>query len=93
MHEQHLGPEAALQAMKDLGAASMIPMHFGTFPNGDDAETEPVEILEAAIAASPDLVSRVNILDNGQSVDIAPATPRDLPLDWTLEASVLSGAP
>jgi L-ascorbate metabolism protein UlaG (beta-lactamase superfamily) len=93
MHEQHLGPEAALQAMKDLGAANMIPMHFGTFPNGDDAETEPVEILEAAIAASPDLVSRVNILDNGQSVDIAPATPRDLPLDWTLEASILSGAP
>jgi L-ascorbate metabolism protein UlaG (beta-lactamase superfamily) len=93
MQSQHIGPEAALQALKDLGAASMIPMHFGTFPNGDEAETEAVEVLEAAIANSPDLSRRVSILDNGQSVDVAPALPRDPPHDSTLEASVLSGAP
>ncbi len=93
MHEQHIGPEAALQALQDLGAASMIPMHFGTFPNGDEAETEAVEVLETAISRSPNLSKRVTILDNGQSVDVAPAPPSELPLRATLEASALSGAP
>jgi L-ascorbate metabolism protein UlaG (beta-lactamase superfamily) len=90
MHSQHLGPEAALQALKELGAASMIPMHFGTFPNGDEGETEAVEILETAISHSADLTRRVTILDNGQSVDVAPAPSHGHPLDST---SVLSGAP
>lgn len=72
MHEQHLGPEAALRALRVLGASTMIPMHFGTFPNGDDAEIEPVEVLVDTVAASPDLRGRVAILDNGQSLDVPP---------------------
>jgi L-ascorbate metabolism protein UlaG (beta-lactamase superfamily) len=72
MREQHIGPEDALQAMRDLGAHTMIPMHFGTFPNSDDGETEPVEVLVDALALSPDLRGRVVILDNGQSADISP---------------------
>jgi L-ascorbate metabolism protein UlaG (beta-lactamase superfamily) len=78
MREQHLGPQDALCAVADLGAATMIPMHFGTFPNGDDAETEPVQVLQAAVAASPDLTHRVVVLDNGQSFELAPAD-RDAP--------------
>jgi L-ascorbate metabolism protein UlaG (beta-lactamase superfamily) len=70
MRDRHIGPEDALAAMRQLGAAAMIPMHFGTFPNGDDAETEPVLALEAALDASPGLRSRVFVLDNGQSVDV-----------------------
>ncbi len=94
MREQHIGPEDALRALKDLGAANMIPMHFGTFPNGDEAENEPVEILESAMEESADLQGRVTILDNGQSVDVPPIAPRDLPRDMIEEASILSvGAP
>jgi len=72
MREQHIGPEDALQAMRDLGAQTMIPMHFGTFPNSDEGETEPVEVLVDALAVSPDVRGRVAILDNGQSVDVPP---------------------
>ncbi len=72
MRDQHIGPEDALAAMRDLGAATMIPMHFGTFPNAADAETEPVEVLVDALAVSPDLRGRVVILDNGQSADVPP---------------------
>ena len=78
MREQHLGPQDALCAMEDLGARTMVPMHFGTFPNGDDAETEPIQLLKAAVAASPELLRRVAILDNGQSIDVAPGH-RDAP--------------
>ncbi len=73
MHEQHLGPEDALRAFRDLGASTMIPMHFGTFPNGEEAEVEPVEVLVDALAVSPDARGRVAILDNGQSLDVPPA--------------------
>ena len=82
MREQHIGPEDALQAMRDLGAATMIPMHFGTFPNAAEGETEPVEVLVDAIAVSPDVRGRVAILDNGQSVDVPPVRRPE-----TLEAS------
>jgi len=70
----------------------MIPMHFGTFPNGDEGETEAVELLEAAIADSPDLANRVTILDNGQSTDVAPAAPQEL-FEATLRLGTLAGAP
>jgi len=70
MREQHLGPEDALQAQRDLGAWTMVPMHFGTFPNGEDAETEAVDLLRTLLAAAPDLARRVAILDNGQSLDV-----------------------
>lgn len=67
---QHIGPEDAVAAMRDLGAATMIPMHFGTFRNGEEAEGEAVCGLVDAVAASPDLAGRVVILDNGQWTDV-----------------------
>ncbi len=66
-YEQHIGPEAALAALEELGAQTMIPMHFGTFPNGDDGEMLPVLALEAALDAHPALRRHVVVLDNGQS--------------------------
>jgi len=80
MREQHIGPEDALLAMRDLGAQTMIPMHFGTFPNAAEGETEPVEILVNALAVSPDVRRRVTILDNGQSADVPPVRSSDVPL-------------
>ena len=80
MREQHIGPEDALQAMRDLGAETMIPMHFGTFPNSNEGETEPVEVLADALAVSSDLRDRVAILDNGQSVDVPPVRRHEVPL-------------
>ncbi len=67
---QHIGPEDALSAMRALGAQTMIPMHFGTFRNGEEADGEAVSVLIDSLAASPDLSDRVVILDNGQWTDV-----------------------
>lgn len=41
----HMNPEQAVQAFADLGAKVMIPMHYGTFPLGNEPHDEPVERL------------------------------------------------
>lgn len=45
----HMNPEQAVRAFQDLGAKILIPMHYGTFPLGNEALSEPVErlLLEA----------------------------------------------
>ena len=78
--KQHIGPVDALQATRDLGAKTMIPIHFGTFPNGAEGEGQAVSVLVDAVAAQPDMSERVVILDNGQSwscgeITSAPPAP------------------
>jgi len=72
MREQHLGPSDAAAAHRALGAATSMPIHFGTFPNGDEGETEPVTTLRAVLAESPDRPPNFVILDNGESAEIPP---------------------
>jgi len=72
MRQQHMGPQDAVRAARDLGAGTTVPIHFGTFPVSDDAEFEPVEQLRAALSASPDPAPRFVILDNGESLDLPP---------------------
>lgn len=43
----HMNPEEAVRAFADLGAKLMIPMHYGTFPLGNEPHDEPVERLLA----------------------------------------------
>jgi L-ascorbate metabolism protein UlaG (beta-lactamase superfamily) len=86
--KQHIGPVDALQATRDLGAETMIPMHFGTFPNGAEGEGQAVSVLVDAVAAQPDMQERVVILDNGQSWScgtVSPA-PDALPAPETVQA-------
>jgi hypothetical protein len=64
--------------MRALGAETMIPMHFGTFRNGEEADGEAVSGLVDAVAASPDLADRVVILDNGQWTDVPDASEAGL---------------
>ena len=73
-HEQHLGPADAVAVHRTLGATTSVPIHFGTFPNGDDAETEPVTTLRAVLDASPDVAPHFVILDNGESAEIPPTS-------------------
>ncbi|EQA46857.1 beta-lactamase family protein [Leptospira broomii serovar Hurstbridge str. 5399] len=42
MKHAHIGPDEALTASIDLGAKSFAPIHWGTFPLGDDLPQEPV---------------------------------------------------
>jgi L-ascorbate metabolism protein UlaG (beta-lactamase superfamily) len=70
--EQHTGPDDALLALELMNAGTLVPMHFGTFPNSEDAETQPILTLDAGLDAKPELRPRVIMLDNGQSADIPP---------------------
>ena len=60
----HMNPEEALQAFEDLGAATMIPMHYGSFPLGNEAPHEPVQRL-LADAHRRDFSERVKVLTEG----------------------------
>ena len=43
----HMNPEEAVRAFVDLGAKLLIPMHYGTFPLGNEPHDEPVDRLLA----------------------------------------------
>jgi len=74
MREQHLGPADAVAAARVLGASTSMPIHFGTFPNGDEGETEAPTTLRAVLAQSQGEPPRFVILDNGESAEIPPVT-------------------
>jgi L-ascorbate metabolism protein UlaG (beta-lactamase superfamily) len=72
MRDRHIGPEDAVRVHRILGAETSVPMHFGTFPNGDDAEFGPPTALRAALAEAPDVDGHFPILDNGESLEVPP---------------------
>jgi L-ascorbate metabolism protein UlaG (beta-lactamase superfamily) len=74
MREVHMGPDDALQAHRAVGAATSLPMHFGTFPNAGDGEFDPTDALRDALSHAPDVAPHFLVLDNGQSLEVAPVT-------------------
>jgi L-ascorbate metabolism protein UlaG (beta-lactamase superfamily) len=46
MKYNHLNPEEAFEAFKQLQAKTMIPMHYGTFKLTDEPLDEPLEWIE-----------------------------------------------
>jgi L-ascorbate metabolism protein UlaG (beta-lactamase superfamily) len=71
----HTSPEDALQAFLDLGARTMIPMHYGTFRLSYEPMHEPVERLRNA-AARAGVAARVRILGEGETTFFQPAIKR-----------------
>jgi len=50
MKTNHMNPEEALQAFKDLGARRLIPMHYGTFDLSDEPLGEPLRWLQRSVS-------------------------------------------
>jgi L-ascorbate metabolism protein UlaG (beta-lactamase superfamily) len=75
MSQAHIDVEEAFRAQEVLGAETAVAIHFGTFAQADDGESEPLEALNAELASRPDLTSRFLALDNGQSLEL-PALAR-----------------
>jgi L-ascorbate metabolism protein UlaG (beta-lactamase superfamily) len=69
----HTNPEEALRAFLDLGAATMVPMHFNTFRLGREPMDEPLPRLLAA-AERMGIREKVLPLAEGQSF-LATASP------------------
>jgi len=65
----HMNPEEALQAFEDLGAEFMLPMHYGTFPLGNEHPDEPIERLLAE-AERRGIAERVIVPSAGEGVEI-----------------------
>lgn len=71
MRLQHMDPAEALQAFGDLGAAHMIPMHWGVFDLTDEPIDRAPEVLARAIAAGGTDPARVHTLAIGERWHIA----------------------
>ncbi len=63
----HMNPEQALDAFQELGARTMIPMHYGTFRLSYEPPHEPPErLIERARTLG--CLDRVHVLTEGQPV-------------------------
>ena len=51
MHPSHISPTDTLKAFQEVGARTLIPMHYGTFDLSDEPPGEPYRILKAAQTA------------------------------------------
>lgn len=65
----HMNPEEAIKAFLELGAEFMIPMHYRTFPLGNEPDHEPEERLLAE-AKRLGLSERILILDEGVGIEV-----------------------
>jgi L-ascorbate metabolism protein UlaG (beta-lactamase superfamily) len=66
----HTNPEEALQAFRDVGATTMVPMHFGTFRLGREPMDEPLPRLLAA-AAHHGVRDRMHPLAEGETLTLS----------------------
>jgi len=62
----HTSPEEALRAFLDLGATTMVPMHYNTFRLGREPMSEPLPRLLAA-AAKAGVQDRIRALTEGET--------------------------
>lgn len=53
MKHNHLNPPEAIHACEELGARTLIPIHYGTFKLSDEPLDEPLEWFERLMAESP----------------------------------------
>ncbi|MGI4826760.1 MAG: MBL fold metallo-hydrolase [Janthinobacterium lividum] len=81
----HTSPEEALQICVDVGAETMIPMHYNTFRLGREPMTEPLPRLLAS-ADLLDLRDRVHPLAEGESLLVAADAGQGEPSHSVLEA-------
>ena len=74
MHPQHMAPEEAAQAFRELGARTLVPMHWGTFRITDEPMDEPPKLLYQAMGK---MVNHILFLPIGGTFWDAPTRPAD----------------
>jgi L-ascorbate metabolism protein UlaG (beta-lactamase superfamily) len=70
MRDQHINPEEAVRACRDLGAELAIGSHFGTFRLTDEAIDAPLQELAVARAAAGLPEDRFRTLAPGQYLTV-----------------------
>jgi len=61
MQDNHLNPDEAYQAFKELKAKTLLPMHYGTFKLTDEPLNEPKEWIEKLQLQYPKKITPVSI--------------------------------
>jgi len=69
MRDNHINPQEAMKAFKDLKAKVFIPMHYGTFDLSDEPMGEPIKWLQK-LAAEEAVEDQVKILKIGEILKI-----------------------
>lgn len=72
---RHMDPAEALAALRDLGAAHLVPIHFDTFIHSADAVGDAPAALRSAIVAQAVDPATVSILGIGEQRVIVPRAP------------------
>jgi L-ascorbate metabolism protein UlaG (beta-lactamase superfamily) len=70
MHDQHMNPEEAVQALRDCGAERALAHHHGTFKLTDEAIDAPVVALAAARKAAGVEEDRFRVLRPGEAFEL-----------------------
>jgi L-ascorbate metabolism protein UlaG (beta-lactamase superfamily) len=70
MERQHMNPEQAVRAFLDLGAGSLLAMHWGTFKLTDEPLDEPPRRLESERGRLGLPADRVRVVAVGETVEI-----------------------
>ena len=73
MERQHLNPEQAVRAFQDLGARTLVGMHWGTFKLTDEPLDEPPRRLEAERQRLGLPPERVRVLAVGETLELSRA--------------------
>lgn len=73
MGSVHLNPRETLMALRDLGAKTLVPHHWGAFDLADEAVDEPPRALERALTEREfrDLAPRVRVPAIGERFRLA----------------------
>jgi N-acyl-phosphatidylethanolamine-hydrolysing phospholipase D len=66
-HPNHLNPEEAVRAFEDLGAAYLVPMHWGTFELNREPNREPPDRMFAE-AVRRGIEEKMAVLSPGQEI-------------------------
>ncbi|HTP49525.1 MAG TPA: MBL fold metallo-hydrolase [Anaeromyxobacteraceae bacterium] len=80
MRSVHVDPEEALLAFLDLGASTLVAMHWGTFKQTDEPLDEPPRRLEAERARRGIAPGRVRVLAVGETIEVRRPPFLDSPL-------------
>ncbi|HSN92255.1 MAG TPA: MBL fold metallo-hydrolase [Anaeromyxobacteraceae bacterium] len=71
MERQHMNPEQAVQAFEDLGARTLVAMHWGTFKLSDEPLDEPPRRLEQERARRQIAPERVRVPAVGETLSVS----------------------
>lgn len=72
MSAMHMEPYEAIDAMSDLGAKRMVPVHYDTFFNTLDGKNEPLDALKRAMRMKELDEDRVMTMEIGEERVIVP---------------------